>query len=186
MHLILTSYPFSPCFPNHRQPHPRTHKIMRTTHPPLLLLLNLGLLLLLLPSSFSSSIHTHTHIHSWKTQRLATISSRAPFQGHHRRSSLYTRAPTHNHIPLASLPNPLSLLKSLGSTYSTWLLDKPIRANVISGTLMVALGDVISQFIEPPGGGAHGHGKAAGGEKHARISWRDLQPRRIINAGMCV
>ncbi len=77
------------------------------------------------------------------------------------------------HQQLATIPNPLSLLKSLGRAYSTWLMDQPLRANMISGIVMVAMGDAISQAIEVD---------EKTGKKRC-TSVRELSPRRLANAG---
>lgn len=73
----------------------------------------------------------------------------------------------------ASIPNPLAFLKTLGRMYSNWMMEQPIRANLISGILMVALGDGISQAIEVD---------SKTGLKKC-TSWRELSPRRLANAG---
>ncbi|GAB5031112.1 pxmp2 4 family protein 4-like [Nannochloropsis oceanica] len=73
----------------------------------------------------------------------------------------------------ATISNPLTLLKTLGRVYSNWMMEQPIRANLISGVLMVALGDGISQAIEVD---------PETGLKKCK-SWRDLSPRRLANAG---
>lgn len=73
----------------------------------------------------------------------------------------------------ATISNPLTLLKTLGRAYSNWMMEQPIRANLISGVLMVALGDGISQAIEVD---------SKTGLKKC-TSWRELSPRRLANAG---
>lgn len=53
---------------------------------------------------------------------------------------------------------------------------EPLKANTISGVAIVAVGDVISQFLETD-------------EKTGRkrcSSLGELEPRRIANAGACV
>lgn len=50
---------------------------------------------------------------------------------------------------------------------------EPLKANLISGTAIVALGDAISQFIETD---------EKTGRKRAS-SLKELEPRRIANAG---
>ncbi|EWM28334.1 mpv17-like protein [Nannochloropsis gaditana] len=74
---------------------------------------------------------------------------------------------------MASIPSPLGLLKAFGKAYSNWMMEQPIRANLISGILMVAVGDGISQAIEVD---------AKTGQKKC-TSWRDLSLRRLANAG---
>ena len=50
---------------------------------------------------------------------------------------------------------------------------EPLKANTISGIVMVATGDVISQFLETDG---------KTGRKRCS-SLQELEPRRIANAG---
>jgi len=57
--------------------------------------------------------------------------------------------------------------------HNTTQYKKPLQANCISGTVIVAVGDVISQFLEQD--------DKTGCKKCA--SWAELEPRRIANAG---